>query len=399
MQTNKRGSTVIVSNVSIKPQYNYNQPQIKKAVQNKDIKDTNKSTQLPIGFNTLYNISFNGWTNPNRLVGDVDLESYYIMTDKSKERYRKLYDTFSTSEEIEQKQLFDKTTKLLPLKNEKTMDKFIEMSQKYLKYKDQPIICLGRSPKWFLNTAFWMKDGLSDYNFAAFSGYWYRPTGHNQVKMIQSDAPTPEEEAAYRKYLDRIGVTPQKIVETMKNEGKKTVITDYICSGKGACSFLDILSRYADEQGILEDFANSIQIVAIGSMDYMETLDPYADSISIPKVPMPPLLKPYEKNIKQEFYNMDYNLFEEMLLNRNTNECRSSYYPHNAWTVYSPDEVKTGLVHDMSAVKKLKEKLEDEKYVTNFSAPMQDYRNLLNFRILDYLNSKDMLRSAEELEK
>lgn len=388
---------MFISSIGVNPQYKFIQPQIKNSVENKDVKNTNKSTQLPIGFNTSYNISFNGWTNPNRLVGDVDLESYYIMTDKSKERYRKLYNTFSTSEEIEQKQLFDKTTKLLPLKDDKTMDKFIEMSKKYLKYKDQPIICLGRSPKWFLNTAFWMKDGLSDYKFAAFSGYWYRPIGDNSVKLIPSDAPTSEEEAVYRKYLDRIGVTPQKIVETMKNEGKKTVITDYICTGKGACSFLDILSRYAEEQGILEDFANSIQIVAIGSMDYMEILDPYAESISTPRVPMPPLLKPYEKNIKQEFYNMDYTLFEEMLLNRNTNECRSSYYPHNAWTVYSPDEVKTGLVHDMSAVKKLKEKLKDEKYVTNFSAPMQDYRNLLNFRILDYLNSKDMLRSAEEI--
>lgn len=389
---------MFISSIGVKPQYNFTQPRIIKSVQNKDINNSKKSTQLPIGFNTLYNVSFNGWTNPNRLVGDVDLESYYIMTDKSKERYRNLCDKFSTSDEIEQKQLFDKNTKILPLKNEKTMEKFIEMSKKYLKYKDQPIVCLGRSPKWFLNTAYWMKNGLPDYKFAAFSGYWYRPLGHNEVKLIQSDAPTAEEETAYRNYLNRIGVTPQKMVETMKNEGKKTVITDYICTGKGACSFLDILSRYADEQGILEDFANSIQIVAIGSMDYMESLNPYADMISVPRVPMPPPLKPYEDKIKQEFYDMNYVLFDEILLNRNTNECRSSYYPHKAWTVYSPDEVKTGLIHDMSAIKKLKSKFEDEKYITNFTAPMQDYRNLLNFRILDYLHSKDMLREAEEID-
>lgn len=388
-----------ISNISFKQQFNYNFPQQtkKENIVNSNVQTPIKTTELPIGFNTSYNISFGNWTNPNRLVGDVDLNTYHIMTEKSKERYRNLYKTFSTNDEVEQKQLFDINEKNLPLRNEKTMEKFVEMSKKYLKYKDQPIICLGRSPKWFLNAANWLENGIQDYKFAAFSGYWYRPIGDNSVKLIPSDAPTEEEETAYRKYLDRIGVTPQKIVETMKNEGKKTVITDYICTGKGACSFLDILSRYADEQGILEDFANSIQIVGIGSMDYMEMLNPYADTISVPRVPMPPLLKPYENNIKQEFYNMDYNLFEEMLLNRNTNECRSSYYPHKAWTVYSPDEVKTGLVTDMSAVKKLKEKFTDEKYIINYTAPMQDYRNLLNFRILDYLNSQDMLRTPEEV--
>ena len=90
---------------------------------------------------------------------------------------------------------------------------------------------------------------------------------------------------------------------------------------------------------------------------------------------------------------MDYEVFNEMLLNQNTNECRSTYYPHDAWTVYSPDKFKTGLIRDMSKVEKLLEIFKNEKYITAFTAPMQDYRNLLNFRILDYLNSKGMLRT------
>jgi len=196
-------------------------------------------------------------------------------------------------------------------------------------------------------------------------------------------------------YLDRVGANPQTIVETMNKEGKKTVITDYICSGKGACSFLDILSRYANDLGILEDFSNSIQIVGIGSLDYMEMLNPMAESISIPSVPIPPLLQPYANNIPQRFYDMDYNVFEEMLLNRNTNECRSTYYPHSAWTVYSPDVFKTGLITDMKKVGELLKIFDDEKYILTFSPPMQDYRNLLNFRILDYLNSKNLLREPD----
>ncbi len=388
---------MFISNVGIKPQKNfiYNQPLKTKKVDNSVIQTQPKVT-LPLAFNTSYNISFNGWTNPNRLVGDVDLETYNIMTDRAKERYRNLYQTFSSNDDIEQKKLFDVSTKVMPLRSDAIMDKFIDMSKKYLNYKDQPIICLGRSPKWFLDTASWLDGGLDDYKFIAFSGYWYRPVGNGGVKIIQSDVPTKEEEAEYRKYIDRVGINPQQIVDTMKNEGKKTVITDYICTGKGACSFLDIMSRYADDLGILEDFSKSIQIVAIGSYDYMEYLNPYADSIPTPRVPMPPLLQPYKDNIRQDFYNMNYTLFEEMLLNQNTNECRSSYYPHKAWTVYRPDEYKTGLITDMSLVKKIRAKFKEEKYVTNFTAPMQDYRNLLNFRILDYLNSKNMLRSVDE---
>lgn len=357
------------------------------------------STSLPLGFNTSYKINFTAWANPNRLVGDVDLESYHIMTERSKERYRKLYASFSENEEVDGNKLFDVKSKKLPLTSNESMEKFIETSKIYLNYKDQPIICLGRSPKWFLNTAFWMEDGLPSYKFVAFSRYWFYPC-NGDMKRLNNDAPTLEEETAYRKYLDRVGADPKTIVETMKNEGKKTVITDYICTGKGACSFLDVMARYADDLGILEEFSKSIEFVGIGSMEYLEELHPYCeDELPMPRVPMPPILEPYGDNIKQTFYDIDYTVFDEMLLNQNTNECRSTYYPHDAWTVYSPDKFKTGLIRDMSKVEKLLEIFKNEKYITAFTAPMQDYRNLLNFRILDYLNSKGMLRAPVWFQK
>ena len=132
-----------------------------------------------------------------------------------------------------------------------TMDDFIKISSIYSKYKKNPIICLGRSPKWFLNAAFWMKDGIPEYKFVAFSKYWFYPSPKG-MQPLPKEAPTPEEEAAYRKYLDRVGANPKEIVNTMKETGKKTVITDYICTGKGACSFLDVMARYADDLGVLE---------------------------------------------------------------------------------------------------------------------------------------------------
>jgi len=176
------------------------------------------------------------------------------------------------------------------------------------------------------------------------------------------------------------------------NPAKKTVITDYICSSKGACSFLEILGKYAEDLGILEKFSKSIQFAGIGSMEYMEHLNPYAEYISEPRVIMPEILRPYSENINQEFYNIDYEVFKEMLLNQNTNECRSTYYPHEAWTIYKPDRFKTGLIKNMKKVKEMVKTLKGEKSISSFAPAMYDYRNLLNFRILDALNERKILK-------
>ena len=274
------------------------------------------------------------------------------------------------------------------------MDEFLKTAKVYSKYKDQEIICLGRSPKWFLNAALWMKDGIDNYNFVAFSKNWYRPDREEGVRRINFSAPNEKEVATYRKYLKRLALDPKTIVKRYEETGKKTVITDYICSGKGICSFLEIMADYADDLGMLEKFSKSIQIVGIGSLDYMEELDPYTDSISEPRAMMPPKLIPYAKNIQQEFYNMDYAMFRDMLINQNTNECRSTYYPHETWTIYKPDQFKTGLITDMKKVKaKLKElKESNHKSMSSFTPAMYDYRNLLNFRILDGINSRGLLK-------
>ena len=335
-------------------------------------------------------VSFGQDESCNRRVMNIDHSDYIAMWPSTKKRLRRLYKDFNRG--LVKDVMFDPKNTKMPLQTERNMDKFIEISSKYIKYKDQPIICLGRSPKWFLNTALWMEDGIPGYKYVAFSGYWYRPSPEG-MRRLPKNVPTDKEEAAYRKYLNRIQADPKTIVEHMEQTGKKTVITDYICSGKGACSFLDLMGRYADELGILEQFSKSIQIVGIGSMDYMEELNRYADEISIPQVQMPEILMPYHKNVEQTFYNMDYGVFREMLLNQNVNECRSTYYPHKMWTIYKPDKFKTGLVSDP---KKIKQKVQEaggvNKEFAHFSAPMGDLRNLMNFHILDQLSKRGLLK-------
>ena len=50
------------------------------------------------------------------------------------------------------------------------------------------------------------------------------------------------------------------------------------------------------------------------------------------------------------------------------------------------------MVTDMKKVKAMLKGLKEQKYIKTFSPAMQDFRNLLNFRILDALNSRKLLK-------
>lgn len=359
-----------------------------------------KFTTIPAGFKYNANIHFGEFFDPNRTIPHIDYEEYMAMKESTKKRFRKKYKNFFNDPAINTQEMIDKNYLAMPLQSETLMNEFLKTAKFYSKFKDQHIISLGRSPKWFLNAALWMKDGIDDYKPVAFSKNWYRyDTSDQSLIRIDSMAPTPKEEVAYRKYLKRIKADPQTIVDNMKETGKKTVITDYIYSGKGMTSFLDVMSKYAEDLGILEDFCKSIHIVGIGSKSYMEDMMKVEEAPT-PKVIMPERMVPFEKtglwtyNITQEFHNMDLAMFKEMLINQNTNECRSTYYPHETWTVYKPDRFKTGLIKDMKKVKEMVKELKSsgEKSMSSFTPAMYDYRNLLNFRILDALNERGLLK-------
>ena len=357
--------------------------------------------KIPAGYRYGADIHFGEFFDPNRTVPHIDYEEYMAMSEISKKRMRKRYKNFFKDNLIDTKEMIDQKYLYMPLQSEVTIDEFLKTSKIYTKYKDNPIICLGRSPKWFLNAVLWMKDGINDYKFVAFSKNWYMAdyfTG--EIERVNTMAPTLKEEKAYRKYLERIKADPQTIVNHMKETGKKTVITDYIDTGKGVTSFLDVLSHYAEDLGILEEFCKSIHIVGIGSLYNIEQRTK-KETAYAPKVTMPDRMLPFEKsglwsyNITQEFYDMEYNMFKEMLINQNTNECRSTYYPHETWTIYKPDRFKTGLITDMKKVKQMLKELKstNQRTMSSFTPAMFDYRNLLNFRILDALNERGLLKA------
>lgn len=320
-----------------------------------------------------------------RRVQDIGIDEYRQMSDAMKGIVRKKCLEFNSDKNIF---LENNDKKYLPLMDDRAMSQFIGVCSDYCKLKDEPILCLGRSPKWFLNTALWMKDGIDEYKFVAFSKFWYRKTPYDIVR-IDDMAPTKDEIEAYRNYLRNIRVNPKHIVRIADKTGKKIVITDYVNTGKGACSFLEVMADMAQDEGVLNDFANSIRFYGIGSLEYLENFYNDDEEYSIPSVPLPEKLIPYYNKITQEYHDMPLTVFEQMLINENTNECRATYYPHETWTLYNPSRYRTGMISS-SKLEELHKKC--PKNSINFTIPMRDYRNLLNFRILDYLSANDLLR-------
>ncbi|MBR1776677.1 hypothetical protein IJ750_06375 [bacterium] len=391
--------------LSIEPKgfyYNYKQQNLQNNIKIKNNAEFSQSAIEKFRYPCNYNVSFTGFADDAhklRSVPDIEYEDYCAMSETKKNFYRKKIQIFDQM--VDKSQLVDQDYPKIPLYREKDMDDFIKISSIYNQYKDHQIICLGRSPKWFLNASCWMKDGIPGYKFVAFSGSWfyYNPLsgGYSGMHKNKTYVPSPEQIKAYRKYLSDCGVDPKSLVENYEKTGKPTILTDYISSGKGVTSFLDLLSEWSEELGLTERLSKSIKLVCIGSMEYLE--DVFYDSeeeIDTPFVSHPPKLDPYYRNMPTTFYSMPRGVFYQMLYNQNANECRSTYYPYEMWTVYRPDRFKTGLIKDMKKVEDLI-KQSSEKIVSSFAPGMRNYRNLLNFRILDGLNARGLLKEATRL--
>ena len=332
-----------------------------------------------------FNLAFTAGISVRR-IPDIDERTFKTLSQHRKKFLRKKCEHFNSSLNVKELACAEKN--YLPLMDDGQMSTFISRCKDFNCLKDSPIICLGRSPKWFLNTSLWMKNGIEDYKFVAFSGAWYRK---GAWKLLREDknAPTQEELSCYKKYLKNIQADPASIVKLAKDSNTQVVITDYVCTGKGMTSFLEVMADYADEQGVLDEFGKSFRIHSFGSRDFQERIFYDEDDMSIPSVQLPIKLAPYREYIDQKYYDIPHNIFMQMLENANTNECRATYYPHEAWTIYNPDKYKTGMI-PKAVMERLK--VHSPRTAVNFTPTMRDYRNLLNFRILDYLEQHELLR-------
>ena len=342
---------------------------------------------------------------------DVGYKTYKTLTESEKNVFRMAYDNFYKLIEIDDLYWPKGRTisSKLPLSREEDMRDFLKIATSYNQYRDNEetgekgnkIICLGRSPKWFLGASLWMKGGIQNYIFTAFSSNWYHRNGSGVGEKLYRDdlkEPTIEQAFMYKQYLKRIGSSPVDIVNMAKETKKPVIITDYVHSGSGVTSWLDIMSKYAKDDGILDEFANSIRLHTISSNDYIDNVLEYNNAYSYPKVLMPSKLEKY--SIPQDYYDMSAEVLRTMLVDKNTNECRSTFYPPKAWTMYTPDKFQ--IAQNQMTPEQLRDAYIFQKKfggvfpdMSVWTDAMRDYRNMMNFRILDYLAKHDMLDDRE----
>ena len=146
-----------------------------------------------ISFGTIYPTDYN-----KRTIQDIDYNTFVNLPPYKIEFYERKCNEFDNVLKANECNLYDKKYRYLPLKTERNMNEFIKASQIYTKFKEQPIISLGRSPKWFLDAATWMKDGIEGYKFVAFSKYWFWPDSVEGMKKLDNLAPTEEEIRIYK---------------------------------------------------------------------------------------------------------------------------------------------------------------------------------------------------------
>jgi hypothetical protein len=200
-----------------------------------------------------------------------------VKVKKSPEAIPENYDTISgydscsenVKEMLRKKFIKDCSSKLpgYPLLKEENLDELAHFS-KFLSriYPKDRLVSVGRSPLWILEAGKLMKNNISDYIYAAFSGSWifHSYTGIGEMK------PHEENINHYRHYLEKIKVDPEFIVKNSKEKGQKTILIDLIANGHGINSFIQVLSDWAKEidktcTGFFKDFQESVGINAIAS--------------------------------------------------------------------------------------------------------------------------------------
>lgn len=321
------------------------------------------------------------FTSRHRKIPNIEIEEYSKLSEVDKIWLREKSKSFH--QRVNPSELYTQKEQYLPLSHEYEMKEFVDFSSHYNSAKGAPILCLGRSPKWPLSVSLWMKDGIEDYTFVPFSKSWYDRkidlmNGDTWLVRNPSRAPNQEQEEAYKKYLKIIGVDPKNIIKNTQKAGTETVITDYLETSRGMTSFLEVMSNLAEEQGVLEEFAKSIRFIVIGSNEYSTNkFFPMKEIAPPPKVILPDKLSsvvpkslwnpPYPK---QEYHTeLSQTVFEQMFIYENANESRSGWYSKDNWT-----------------------KMGSEYLMPKFKQGLQDFRNLLNFKILDYLEANNLLR-------
>ncbi|MFC1577245.1 hypothetical protein ACFL3N_02785, partial [Candidatus Omnitrophota bacterium] len=108
--------------------------------------------------------------------------------------------------------------------------------------EDARIVALGRTPMLLAWTASMLEGRDPDEGWFTGSSERYVHAAFSGTKELFADADV----APYRKYLEKVGLDPISILNAL-NEGRRTVIVDWINNGDLMSEFLNIIIDWAEE--------------------------------------------------------------------------------------------------------------------------------------------------------
>lgn len=212
--------------------------------------------------------TFKQFSSPKLDLSKVDnIEGYLKLNNSDKNKIRELFKKEVIGKSIA---AYDKSIKH-PFQSEADLKELMRFSRIVAhSFKNSRVLAIGRSPLWFLETLKMMKGSkvnLDNYSEIAVSG------------LRSANFFCENEIKAFGKYLNNANLSPEQIIEYSTKTGQKTVLFDFLFSGKGMVHVIDLMdnvlkqnyknnkanikSKYKSPEEALNAFHNSIKVTGM----------------------------------------------------------------------------------------------------------------------------------------
>lgn len=218
-----------------------------------------------------------------------------------------------------------------------------------------------RSNLYFLGQSLsWIGKVLEMSHFSPTIGtIQYIPFSGNFLKIEKKDngtffytsrnckLPSGYNEKKYRMLLAGLGLHPKNILSQYLDFGRRTVIADYVYSGKGLASFLYILNKWAREEKV--DLSEALEVFIMRFKKQLKDFDVKILVINN-DFRITPVIMDTDMYVLIRMVNPEINRNFERLL---------PYYPHNYWNEPLPEFDEEHQQRIKEIMKKLKEYIEE----------------------------------------
>lgn len=189
------------------------------------------------------------------------------------------------------------------------------------------VISIGQSPAWLCKAASVMakqEELPNRFVFMPFSKSFCQKRVAEPLRggglAVTFDIRPPFNMYLYRRRLNKLGLSPDKIIRTHQ-DGSKTLFIDYIHSGSGIASFMHVLLQWAADEGgdkKVQEFAKAVRVRGLFEKDITGFTEMWFDT--------PAAALPLERQ------NVSTNFTHYFADSPNTNPDRLvAFYPESAW--------------------------------------------------------------------